>query len=151
MVHPATLIDLNGRLPADAKPTLEVTNLDSGERRVFAAKPTGEIGRYTLEVVFPTPGRYAYTVTDGFTDREYTYPPVRIVGSQPVVAVPSSGGERSFPVWGRWRAGSPSSSRRARRVSSRGVAASGCPTRRTPNWGRERRPIGRLLLISFFF
>jgi hypothetical protein len=24
---------------------------------------------------------------------------VRIVGSQPVVAVPSSGGEGSFPVW----------------------------------------------------
>ena len=94
-----TLIDLNGRLPADAKPTLELTNLDSGERRVFAAKSTGEIGQYALDVVFPTPGRYAYTVTDGFTDREYTYPPVRIVGSQPVVAVPSSGGEGSFPIW----------------------------------------------------
>jgi len=84
---------------AGSLPTLELTNLDSGERRVFAAKSTGEIGQYTLDVVFPTPGRYAYTVTDGFTDREYTYPPVRIVGSQPVVAVPSSGGEGSFPVW----------------------------------------------------
>ena len=53
-----TLIDLNGRLPADAKPTLELTNLDTGERRVFAATSTGEIGQYTLDVVFPTPGRY---------------------------------------------------------------------------------------------
>jgi hypothetical protein len=94
-----TLIDLNGRLPADAKPTLDLTNLDTGERRTFAAKSTGQVGEYTLAVVFPTAGRYAYTVTDGFTDREYTYPPVRIVGSQPVVAVPSSGGEGSFPVW----------------------------------------------------
>ena len=105
-----TLIDLNGRLAAerpsnelahldDAKPTLELTNLDTGERRTFAAKSTGEIGQYTLDVVFPTAGRYAYTVTDGFTDREYTYPPVRIVGSEPVVPVPSSGGEGSFPVW----------------------------------------------------
>ena len=94
-----TLIDLNGRLPADAKPTLELTNLDTGERRTFAAKSTGQVGEYTLAVVFPTAGRYAYTVTDGFTDREYTYPPVRIVGSQPVVAAPSSGSEGSFPVW----------------------------------------------------
>ena len=94
-----TLIDLNGRLPADAKPTLELTNLATGERRVYPAESTGQIGQYTLDVVFPTPGRYAYTVTDGFTDREYTYPPVRIVGSQPLVAVPSSGGEDSFPLW----------------------------------------------------
>lgn len=94
-----TLIDLNGRLPADAKPTLELTNLDTGERTVYAAKPTGQVGQYTLDIVFPTAGRYAYTVTDGFTDREYTYPPVRIVGSEPVVPVPSSGGEGSFPVW----------------------------------------------------
>ena len=94
-----TLIDLNGRLPADAKPTLELTNLDSGARKIYAAKSTGEIGQYTLDVVFPTAGRYSYTVTDGFTDREYTYPPVRIVGSNPVVPVPSSGGEGSFPVW----------------------------------------------------
>jgi len=94
-----TLIDLNGRLPADAKPTLMLTNLDTGATTAFAAKPTGTVGKYTLDVVFPTAGRYSYRVTDGFTDREYTYPPVRIVGSIPVVAVPSSGGEGSFPVW----------------------------------------------------
>ena len=93
------LIDVNGRLPADAKPTLELTNLDTGGRTVIAAKSTGQIGQYTLDVIFPTAGRYSYTVTDGFTDREYTYPPVRIVGSDPVVPVPSSGGEGSFPVW----------------------------------------------------
>jgi hypothetical protein len=94
-----TLIDVNGRLPADAKPALALTNLDTGAHAVITAKPTGEIGRYTLDVIFPTAGRYAYTVTDGFTDREYTYPPVRIVGSDTVVPVPSSGGERSFPMW----------------------------------------------------
>jgi hypothetical protein len=94
-----TLIDLNGRLPADAKPTLELTNFDTGERKTFTAKSTGEVGQYTLDVVFPTAGRYAYTVTDGFTDREYSYPPVRIVGSEPVIPVPSSGGGGSFPVW----------------------------------------------------
>lgn len=94
-----TLIDVNGRLPASAKPTIEVTNLDTGAHATYAAEPTGTRGRYTVDVVFPTPGRYAYTVTDGFTDREYTYPPVRIVGTGSAVPVPSSGGEGSFPVW----------------------------------------------------
>jgi hypothetical protein len=65
---------------------------------VYAAKSTGRSGN-TRWTSSSRPGRYAYTVTDGFTDREYTYPPVRIVGSEPVVPVPSSGGEGSFPVW----------------------------------------------------
>jgi len=87
-----------------AKPTIRLTKLETGETRVFATKPakvptTAESRSFVFEVVFPTAGRYAYTVTDGFTDREYTYPPVRIVGSQPLVAVPSSGGEDSFPLW----------------------------------------------------
>jgi len=97
-----TLIDLNGRLPADAKPTLRLTNLDTGSTTVIAAKPTARVGKYTLDVVFPMAGRYSYRVTDGFTDREYTYPPVRIVGSEPAVgtpSAPSSGGGGSFPVW----------------------------------------------------
>ena len=94
-----TLIDVNGRLPASAKPTVELTNLDTGSKTVFSAQSTGTRGRYTVDVVFPVAGRYAYTVTDGFTDREYTYPPVRIVGTGTAVPVPSSGGEGSFPLW----------------------------------------------------
>jgi hypothetical protein len=94
-----TLIDVNGRLPASAKPTLRLTNLDDGTQVVYRAKPTGTRGEYTLDVVFPTPGRYQYVVTDGFTDRAYSYPPVRIVGTGSAVPVPSSGGEGSFPVW----------------------------------------------------
>jgi hypothetical protein len=94
-----TLIDVNGRLPADAKPTLKLTRLDTGSTTVIAAKPTGTVGKYTLDVVFPAPGRYSYRVTDGFTDREYTFPPVRIVGTGSAVPVPSPGGDGSFPVW----------------------------------------------------
>jgi hypothetical protein len=94
-----TLIDVNGRLPASAKPTMKVTNLDTGTQKVYAATPTGTVGEYTVDVVFPTPGRYAYSVTDGFTGREYTFPPVRIVGTGSAVPVPSAGGDGSFPVW----------------------------------------------------
>ena len=94
-----TVIDVNGWLPVSAKPTVELTNLGTGSKQVFAAKPTGTRGRYTVDVVFPSPGRYAYKVTNGFTDREYTFPPVRIVGTGSAVPVPSSGGDGSFPVW----------------------------------------------------
>jgi hypothetical protein len=94
-----TLLDVNGRLPANAKPTIRVTNLDTGAKQVFAATPTGTIGRYTVDVVFPTAGRYSYAVTDGFTDREYTFPPVRIVGTGAAVPVPTGSDDGSFPVW----------------------------------------------------
>jgi hypothetical protein len=94
-----TLIEVNGRLPADAKPTMRVTNLDTGAQKTYAAKPTGTAGRYTLDVVFPTPGRYSYYVSDGVTDRQYEFPPVRIVGTGSAVPVPSAGGDSSFPVW----------------------------------------------------
>jgi hypothetical protein len=94
-----TLIDINGRLP-NAKPMLRLANLGTGEQTDFAARPTGTPGQYDLSVVFPTEGRYSYTVTDGVTDREYTYPPVRIVGSETVVPRPptASGGD-AFPIW----------------------------------------------------
>jgi hypothetical protein len=94
-----TIIDVNGRLPASAKPTIEVTNLDTGARAAYTAESTETPGRYTVNVVFPTAGRYSYTATDGFTDREYTFPPVRIVGTGSAVPVPSAGGDDSFPVW----------------------------------------------------
>jgi hypothetical protein len=86
------------------KPTIRLTNLDTGATRVFDTAPakvptTTESRSFVFRVVFSEAGRYSYTVFDGVTDREYTYPPVRIVGSEPVVPVPSSGGEGSFPVW----------------------------------------------------
>ena len=93
------LIDVDGRLPADAQPSITLTNLGTGERQTFRARPTGEPGRYTVAVVFPSAGRYSYTVSDGLTDREYMFPPVRIVGAEPAVPVPSAGGDGSFPVW----------------------------------------------------
>jgi hypothetical protein len=93
------LVDVNGRLPANAAPTITVTNLGTGERQTFRATPAGGHGKYTVSVTFPSAGRYSYAVRDGVTDREYTFPPVRIVGSEAAVPVPSSGGEGSFPVW----------------------------------------------------
>jgi hypothetical protein len=93
------LIDVNGRLPRDAKPSITTTNLDTGERQTFRARPTGERGRYTVDVVFTSAGRYSYTATDGVTDEGYRFPPVRIVAAQPAVPVPSSKGDGSFPLW----------------------------------------------------
>jgi hypothetical protein len=93
------LIDVNGRLPLEAKPSITTANLETGERQTFRARPTGEPGRYTVDVVFPSAGRYSYTATDGVTDQGYSFPPVRIVAPEPAVPLPSSGGDGSFPVW----------------------------------------------------
>ena len=92
-------------LAGTPKPTIRLTNLGTGETRTFdmvgpaKAPTTPESQSYVFEVVFPAAGRYSYTASDGVTDREYTFPPVRIVGADTAVPVPSSGGDGSFPVW----------------------------------------------------
>jgi hypothetical protein len=99
-----TVISDTGQFPPGVSPSIKVTNLGTGEQQIFRAQPakvptTKTTQSFVASVVFPEPGRYAYTVSDGVTDREYTYPPVRIVGAEPAVPVPSSGGGGAFPVW----------------------------------------------------
>ena len=94
-----TLIDDGGQFPVNPKPTITVTNLGTGEEQIFNGRAATVPNTFVVDVVFPTAGRYSYAVSDGVTDREYTYPPVRIVGASTAVPVPSSGGDGSFPVW----------------------------------------------------
>jgi hypothetical protein len=88
-------------LVARARPTITTRNLGTGETQVFRPRrdTLGKPNLYHFSVVFPKPGRYEYTVRDGVTDREYTYPIVRI---EPVAAAPAGGegpARRSFPLW----------------------------------------------------
>lgn len=91
-------------LLAHAKPSITATNLDTGVAQTFdmvapAKIPTTSESRsWVFQVTFPEPGRYAYKVSDGVTDREYAYPPVRIVGSGAAVPLPVAAGN-SFPLW----------------------------------------------------
>jgi hypothetical protein len=87
-------------------PSITIRNLETGATETFAAKPaktpsTPEAQSFVFEVVFPTAGRYRYTASDGVSDREYEFPIVQIVGSNPVVPAPgtSSGSAGGFPVW----------------------------------------------------
>ena len=58
----------HGRTPlAGVSPTVTIRNVATGNEKTFTAKPTGEIGVYRAKVVFPTAGKYAYKVYDGFT------------------------------------------------------------------------------------
>jgi hypothetical protein len=97
-----TLIDVDGRLPANAKPGITIRNLETGRTIDYDAIPTGTPGVYTLRVVFPTPGQWDYSAYDGVTDRVYEYPAATILPSKPVAApVPKSPptDEGSFPLW----------------------------------------------------
>jgi hypothetical protein len=99
-----TRISDTGNFPPGGNPAVTVTNLGTGEQQVFRSKPakvptTRTTQSFVVNVVFPKAGRYSYTVSDGITDREYTYPPVRIVGSDTAIPVPTSGSDGSFPVW----------------------------------------------------
>ena len=99
-----TLISDSGRFPAGARPSMTVTNLGTGQQQVFEAQPskdpTTETTRsFVVNVTFPEPGRYAYYVSDGVTDRRYEYPVVRIVGTGSAVPASPGGNNGFFPVW----------------------------------------------------
>ncbi|HEY3106233.1 MAG TPA: hypothetical protein VGJ49_05495 [Gaiellaceae bacterium] len=91
---------------AQAKPTITIRNLGTGETQTFATKPakvptTAHSQSFVFSVVFPDAGRYRYTVRDGVTDRQYDYPIVQIGPADAPAAVPPSGdsSNRSIPVW----------------------------------------------------
>jgi hypothetical protein len=100
-----TLIDVDGQLPANAKPGIRITNLETGRTIDYAAVPLkGKTGVYTVRVVFPTPGQWDYAAYDGVTGRLYEYPATTILA--PKVAPPVVPGgaathadEGSFPLW----------------------------------------------------
>ena len=90
------LIDGTPELLAQAKP---------GEQIDYPAAPGKADGVYTVDVVFPEAGTWAYSAYDGVTGRMYEFPAVEITGptvvAKPPVAAtksPSSAGG-TFPVW----------------------------------------------------
>ena len=85
---------------AQPRPGVTIRSLASGETIDFRARPTGKPGVYELRVVFPHEGRWTVEAYDGVTGSSYDFfGPVRIVGPEPVAAVPPAAPpEGSFPV-----------------------------------------------------
>src|SRR3954465_1110915 len=48
-------------------PRVVIRSADGRTTRTFAARPAGRSGEYRADVVFPSAGRWSYTVADGFT------------------------------------------------------------------------------------
>jgi hypothetical protein len=99
------LVDGSPEMLAQAKPGIQVTNLDTGQRIDYPAAPGKGEGVYVVDVVFPEAGTWAYSAYDGVTGFMYDFPAVEITGpsvlNKPPVATakaPSSA-EGSFPVW----------------------------------------------------
>ena len=82
--HVTLTILQHGRTPlSDVKPTLRIRSGDGTTTRTFAAKPAGKPGTFTADVVFPAPGRWRYSVDDGFS-QTHAFAPVAIGSSRPV-------------------------------------------------------------------
>lgn len=61
----------HGRTPTDgAKPTVTITS-STGERRTFAAEPTGRTGVYQAKVLFPSAGTWRFAVDNGLEATGY--------------------------------------------------------------------------------
>jgi hypothetical protein len=97
-----TLIDIDGQLPANAKPGIKITNLETGRTIDYPATPTDNPAVYTVRVVFPAAGRWDYAAYDGITDRLYEFPTTRIVAPEGTIAATPKAAiaeEGSFPLW----------------------------------------------------
>jgi len=87
--HVTLTILQHGRTPMSSlKPTVRVASADGQTVRTFPAKRAGKAGTYTADVVFPSAGRWSYSVDDGFTQTHF-YAPVAI-GASAAVPVPGS-------------------------------------------------------------
>jgi hypothetical protein len=90
-------------LPDRAKVAIEITNQRSGRVLRFDARTLGA-GRYHARVVFPTAGRWAYTVSGLGHYPQQNWAPVDVARADPPAASSTgSGSGGSFP-WG-WVAG----------------------------------------------
>jgi hypothetical protein len=102
------LIDGTPEMLAQAKPGIQVTNLDTGTQIDYPAEALAKgKGDYTVRVVFPEAGTWVYSAYDGVTGRMYDFPAVEITGPAaaptaktpaPTAKAPSSAGG-GFPVW----------------------------------------------------
>jgi hypothetical protein len=100
------LIDGSPEMLAQAKPGIQVTNLDTGTQIDYPAEALAKgKGDYTVRVVFPEAGTWVYSAYDGVTGRMYDFPAVEITGpaaaptvKAPAAKAPSSAGD-GFPVW----------------------------------------------------
>jgi hypothetical protein len=87
--HVTLTILQHGRTPlADLQPAVSIRSADGKTTRTFPAKPAGKAGLYTADVVFPSAGRWRYTVADGFS-QTHRFAPVAI-GSSRSVPIPGS-------------------------------------------------------------
>jgi hypothetical protein len=99
------LVDGTPELLAQAKPGIQITSLDTGEQIDYAARPGKGDGIYTVEVVFPETGTWAYSAYDGVTGFMYEFPAVEITGPSVVAKPPlaaaksPSSAKSTFPVW----------------------------------------------------
>jgi hypothetical protein len=83
----------HGRTPLDGiQPRLTIQNTTTGATETFEARPTGEPGRYVVDVRFPSAGAWAYEIDDGFTGI-HTFAPV-------TVGEPLAGGRTWTPFLG---------------------------------------------------
>ena len=92
--HVTLTILQHGRTPlSDLRPSVRVASADGQTVRTFAARGAGRPGTYTVDVVFPSAGRWTYSIDDGFT-QTHTYAPVAIGASASVPALASPAASR---------------------------------------------------------
>ena len=99
------LVDGTPEMLAQAKPGSRSPISTPAEQIDYPAAPGKGDGIYTVDVVFPEAGTWAYSAYDGVTGRMYEFPAVEITGPSVLEEAAGRGNEGSelrggtFPVW----------------------------------------------------
>jgi hypothetical protein len=92
----------HGRTPLEnVRPAVILHGSEDGVETRFVARPTGTAGVYRAQVLFPTAGKWDYSVDNGFAQVS-TYPAVRIAERAPAPAVGSAAGGADAAPGPRW-------------------------------------------------
>jgi hypothetical protein len=75
---PDITIRQHGQTPLDGLAPVVTISDEGGASHDFAAKPAGEPGVYTVDVIFPEAGSWDVVVESGFGDSRLTYGPVSV-------------------------------------------------------------------------
>ena len=85
-------------------PTLVATNPATGEQVEVAATPLEEVGRYTLEVTFPSSGAWEWTIEPRPFIGETVFAPLNVLPATVSAAAADEPGGMSVPALLRWAA-----------------------------------------------
>ena len=76
------MVRQHGQTPTDwAEPEIHIRSLATGENAMFLAEPTGKLGQYSAQVIFPEQGEFEWYVSATPFPQQLELPTISVAGA----------------------------------------------------------------------